>query len=65
MPQEELAKYDFDFLIGSVHQIKGIGYDLCVEVWEGQDTDEFYKEYYYDGDDDSQEDLDSNSNDED
>lgn len=45
--KEELAKYNFDFLIGSVHQINGIGYDLCVEIWDGQDTDLFYKEYYY------------------
>lgn len=44
--REELSKYNFDFLIGSVHQINGIGYDLCEEIWNDVCVDDFYKEYY-------------------
>ena len=54
--REEVNKLSIDLLdnlsIGKIDDAKII-------------SDVFYKEYYYDGDDDSQEDLDSNSNDED
>lgn len=44
--REELKKYQFDFLIGAVHFIDGIGFDLSKEAWIGVDVDQMYKRYY-------------------
>lgn len=44
--KEELDKYDFDFLVGSVHFVKGFGYDFGKELWEGRDVDELYKGFF-------------------
>lgn len=42
----ELSKYDFDFLIGSVHFIDNIPFDLSLDNWKNQDKDMMYKRYY-------------------
>lgn len=44
--KNELSKYHFDFLIGSVHHIDGFGFDLGKEAWEGRNVDNLYKRYY-------------------
>ena len=44
--REELKKYDFDFLIGSVHFIDGFAFDIKKEYWEGRDVDYLYKRYF-------------------
>lgn len=44
--REILSRYDFDFLIGSVHFIDGFGFDLSRENWEGKDVDHLYRRYY-------------------
>lgn len=44
--RQELSKYQFDFLIGAVHFIDGIGFDLAKEVWENVDVDMMYQRYY-------------------
>jgi histidinol-phosphatase (PHP family) len=44
--RRELCKYDFDFLIGSVHFIDGTGFDLSKEAWDGADVNHMYKRYY-------------------
>ena len=44
--KEELSKYNFDFLIGSVHFIDGFGYDLTKESWEGKNVDFLYKRFF-------------------
>lgn len=43
--REELSKYNFDFLIGSVHHIDGFGYDYGKELWAGRDVDHLWKRY--------------------
>ena len=44
--REELKKYDFDFLIGSVHFIDGFAYDINKESWNERDVDYLYKRYF-------------------
>ena len=44
--KKELSKYDFDFLVGSVHFVDGFGYDYGKELWEGKDVDKVYKRFY-------------------
>lgn len=47
--KELLSKYDFDFLIGSVHFIDNIAYDCkwsIKELWDKYDVDYIYKTYY-------------------
>ena len=44
--KEFLGKYDFDFLVGSVHFIDNIPFDFSEKVWENQDVDMMYKKYY-------------------
>ncbi len=44
--KEELSKYKFDFLIGSVHHIDGFAFDLDKESWIGRDVDKLYDRYY-------------------
>ncbi len=44
--KKELSKYDFDFLIGAVHFIDGIGFDLSKEAWKNTDINFMYKRYY-------------------
>ncbi len=44
-----LKKYNFDFVVGSVHSIDGILYDMPFSkelLWERYDTDEIYRHYY-------------------
>jgi histidinol-phosphatase (PHP family) len=44
--KEILFNYHFDFLIGSVHFIDGLGFDLSLLAWENQDIDHLYQRYY-------------------
>ena len=44
--KEELKKYHFDFLIGSVHHIDGFAFDLERDSWIGRNVDELYRSYY-------------------
>ena len=44
--KEELNKYNFDFLIGSVHHINGFAFDLKRDTWIGRSVDELYTNYY-------------------
>ena len=44
--KEELSKYNFDFLIGSVHFIDGFAYDYNKESWEGKNVDLIYKRFF-------------------
>lgn len=44
--KEELNKYHFDFLIGSVHHINGFAFDLDRSSWVGRSVDDLYKNYY-------------------
>lgn len=44
--REELKKYHFDFLIGAVHFIDGIGFDLTKDAWIDVDVNQMYKRYY-------------------
>lgn len=47
--KEILSLYDFDFTIGSVHYIDGIGYDLPWSkdvLWNKLDIDYIYKKYF-------------------
>lgn len=52
IPQSEavlksiLSQYSFDFLIGSVHYIDDIGFDISKEAWVGHDIDWMYRRYY-------------------
>lgn len=44
-----LSKYSFDFLVGAIHSIDGILYDMSFSkelLWERFDTDTIYKRYY-------------------
>lgn len=44
--KEELTKYDFDFIIGSVHHIDAFAFDFNKESWEGRDIDKIYIRYF-------------------
>jgi histidinol-phosphatase (PHP family) len=44
--RKELSKYDLDFLLGSVHFIDSIGFDLSKEAWDGVDVNFMYRRYY-------------------
>lgn len=44
--KNELEKYDFDFLIGSVHFVDGFGYDYGKELWLSKDIDELYRKFF-------------------
>lgn len=44
-----ISKYDFDFVVGSVHSIDGILYDMGFSkelLWTKYDVDHIYKRYY-------------------
>lgn len=43
-----LSNYNFDFLIGSIHHINGMAYDINEEFWNGLDVDKLYRQYYED-----------------
>ena len=45
---DSLKPFSFDFLIGSVHYTDGMCVDLCKEVFEEVDVDEYYKHYFRD-----------------
>lgn len=44
--REQLNKYDFDFLIGSIHHIDSFPFDLNKDIWVNQDVDFLYRRYY-------------------
>ncbi len=47
--REILSQYPYDFLVGSVHSIDGILYDMPFSkelLWNVQDPDQIYKRYY-------------------
>ncbi len=46
---ELLSQYPYDFLVGSIHSIDGILYDMPFSkqlLWEAQDADHIYQRYY-------------------
>ncbi len=46
--ERELAKYPFDYILGSVHFIGEWDHSdsRCVHHWEGKDIEQVYREYY-------------------
>ncbi len=50
--KEELPKYNFDFLNGSIHQVDGFAYDFGIDEWNGRDVDKLYQRFF-----ESEEDL--------
>lgn len=44
--REVIKKYPFDFLVGSVHYVNGMAYDIDESFWDGLDINEVYQEYY-------------------
>lgn len=47
--KEILSKYDFDFIVGAIHSIDGILYDMKFSkelLWSKYDVDYIYKRYY-------------------
>lgn len=46
MLKEELKKYNFDFLIGSVHFVNGTVIDLTPDIYNIYPVDELYKDYF-------------------
>lgn len=47
--KEILAQYPYDFLVGSIHSIDGVLYDMPFSkelLWNVQDTDTIYQRYY-------------------
>lgn len=44
--RKELQNYHFDFLIGSIHHINGMAYDIEESYWDGVDVDSMYRKYY-------------------
>lgn len=43
---KSLEPFKFDFLIGSIHYVNGIGVDLSKEVFIDLDIDNFYQDYF-------------------
>ena len=43
---ESLKPFKFDFLIGSAHFTDGACVDLCKEIYDEVDVDEFYRHYF-------------------
>lgn len=44
-----LSNYQFDFLVGAIHSIDGILYDMPFSktlLWQQSDVDHIYKRYY-------------------
>lgn len=47
--REELAKYDFDFIVGAIHSIDGVLYDMSFSkelLWDVYEVNDIYKRYY-------------------
>lgn len=44
--KETLDLYNFDFTIGSIHFVNGMGIDLNKDYYEGLDIDKLYQDYY-------------------
>jgi len=44
--KEELKKYNFDFLIGSIHFVNGIVIDLTKDIYNIYDCDKLYHDYF-------------------
>lgn len=47
--QDILSRYDFDFVVGAIHSIDGLLYDMNFSkstLWEQYDVDHIYKRYY-------------------
>ena len=42
----EVAAFNFDYVIGSVHMIDTWGFDYLHDDWEGRDVDSLYSRYY-------------------
>lgn len=40
-----LAKYPFDYIIGSVHWLNGWAFDMKAELWQGKDVDAVFSQY--------------------
>lgn len=47
--RETLSKYSFDFLVGAIHSVDGILYDMAFSkelLWDKYDVNHIYKRYY-------------------